>query len=595
MMQALKSILLSLCMLFVSHSALAQATPVTVDVELSRSRVYVGDQLTYQVIVRGTDNPSSPQIEFPDSVRVSYNGRSSHSFTNMRIVNGKRQSVTDQRYSFQYTLTAVESGIITIPAPQITVNGQDITGQSSSFESTLPVHSDADEMLVFVERDKIYLNETVEVECTWWIGNQTSDFSFASTKIPSSFQISPLAPPSGGEKTVRVTMNDIPLVGVVMTGQHFGQNMTKLVFRFSITPEETGSFHLGPIRAVFTRHSGTGQNFRAYIESESIPIQVQLVPSDGQPDGYAGAIGTYRVHTKASNSVVNVGDPIELTYRVVGDEPMAGLDDAPALNQLPGFSDDFRASSEGWRESLPKKSGMREFTTTIRALNPEVDEIPAIGFSSFHPESNSYEIYQSSPIPIEVKAVEVVTLADAVVTGGLSGETISSPDVEHTELTPMQPGLWAHGSVAEILSERDYSYQALIRDPIVISATASGPILYAITMLLGVVRSRDKNHRRILCRAYAHSRQLEKQGQTYQSLRHYLATALDINTESIVSNDAFLLPIDRATAQRASDILSHDEAKPYLNSETHVPSITQAPNLLKEIHTQILDHRLDHP
>ena len=173
MMQALKSILLSLCMLFVSHSALAQATPVTVDVELSRSRVYVGDQLTYQVIVRGTDNPSSPQIEFPDSVRVSYNGRSSHSFTNMRIVNGKRQSVTDQRYSFQYTLTAVESGIITIPAPQITVNGQDITGQSSSFESTLPVHSDADEMLVFVERDKIYLNETVEVECTWWIGNQT--------------------------------------------------------------------------------------------------------------------------------------------------------------------------------------------------------------------------------------------------------------------------------------------------------------------------------------------------------------------------------------------------------------------------------------
>lgn len=576
--------------MFVSNALFAQTDPVTIEVELSRSRVYVGDDLTYQVIVRGAENPPPPEVEFPSGVRAGYNGRSSHSFTTMRIINGRRQSVTDQRFSFQYTLTAIESGSIAIPSPKITINGQTITGQEISFDSALPTKSDSDEILITIERESIYLNETVEAECTWWIGNQTSDFSFASTMIPSTFQISPLEPPPGGQQTVRVIMNGEALIGVVMPGRHFGQDMTKLVFRFSVTPQEAGSFLLGPIRAVFTRHSGTGQNYRAYIESDSIPVVVKHVPIDGRPNGYAGAIGAYRVFTKASNSIVNVGDPIQLIYRVEGKEPMVGLNDAPNLAHLRGF----KASSDGWRETLPKRSGIREFTTTIRAINAQVDEIPPIGFPSFHPETTSYQSYQSRPIPIVVQAVDVVTLSDAIVTGGLSVPNTSS-SWEHIELTPLQPGLWAHGAASEILQENSFSYANLVRSPTVIAVAASGPVLFSITMLIGFVRNREHQQRRVLCRAYAHGRRLEKQGRTHESLCHYLAIALDMNPDSVAANDAFLLPINDECAQSTSQALSHGEAESCLNSSKNqetTPAVSS--NLLRDIHTQVLHHRVEH-
>ena len=65
-------LIVSVHMLMMMYSPLAMARndQVSVEIELSRSSVYVGDELNYQIIVRGADNPTNPMVNFPDSINA---------------------------------------------------------------------------------------------------------------------------------------------------------------------------------------------------------------------------------------------------------------------------------------------------------------------------------------------------------------------------------------------------------------------------------------------------------------------------------------------------------------------------------------------
>lgn len=569
-----------------ANSAFAQSDPVTIDVELSRKRVYVGDDLVMQVVVRGLENPAAPLIDFPESVRVVYNGRSSQSFTSLKVINGRRESVTDHLFRFQYTISVFEASQIEIPAPVIENLGQKYKGNATSFEAVFPTESTTDDIALEIMRSNIYLNESMEVECTWWISEETSELSFSSSLIPESFAIDPLEPPSGGQQRLRVMLNGEALIAVVMPGLYDGKEMTKLVFRFRLTPSQVGSFTLGPIRAVFTRRAGTGRNYRSYIETDPVSVAVEHVPAEGQPKGYEGAIGTYRVVTHASNTIVHVGDPITLTYQVFGDEPMFGIDRSPNLENQIAFQGQFKVASDGWRESKNRQSGMREFTTTIRPIHDRVTEIPPIGFSSFHPQSNSYEMSLSKSIPIDVQAVEVVTLSDAQVTGGLlNREDIANRD--HVPLTKSHPGLWAHQTVDEILDEQAFSTLPSLMNPVSMSIAASGPTAFALSWIIVAFRRRGNQQSQVLCRAYRRCRKLKIAGKVEESFREYIAVVLSLNPDSVVAQDALMLPIHDVDARRVAEVLESQEYKKVgdMDYRTDKPDIQ---GLLKSVHSQVL-------
>lgn len=572
--------------------AVAQGDPVTVEVELSRSRVYVGDELTYQVIVRNADNPPTPQIAFPASVRAQYHGRTSQSFTSMQSINGRTRTVTDQRFSFQYTLTALEQGTISIPAPTVTIDAQQYTGQAASFESLFPVKSDDDDLEMHIDRNEIYQNQTIEVSCVWWIGDQTSDFSLSSTPIPDSFELRGTNPPNRGGQRVTFELHGEQIAGVVDSGIHNGREMTRFAFSFSITPTQTGSFDLGPLRAVFTRLSGAGRGYRAYAESKPIRLTVNPVPDAGKPDGYTGAIGEYQLRTMASNTTVNVGDPITLTLRINAPEPMVGVDNAPSISTDPRFTDRFKIASEGWREVLPRQDGQRVYGITIRALDASVDQIPSIRLPSFSPASGSYKVFESQPIEIAVNPVQEVTLSDAIVTGGSSTTGPASPprrEVERTELTRAMPGLWAHGSVDDLLDQHGFDLGQTLSRPVWIVAVGSGPALFALALVFIAVRRSSDARTRAIRKAYRHARLLDKQGDHARALRVYLSAALGINERAVTADDARQLPIDNETGDSLRAQLNIQERRGYLDR----PDDTNASHagvieLLRRIHKQVL-------
>lgn len=568
----------------------AQNDSITIDVEISRTRVYVGDQLTYQIIVRGVGNPSTPVIDFPDSVRAEFRGRSSQSYTTMRIIQGRNRSVTDRHFSYQYILTAVSVGDISIPAPVITVNGQAYEGKSVSFESLFPIESDTDFLEMNIERNSLYLNETVQIECVWWIGANTTEFSFSSSYFPDSFVFRGMELQSGNAKRIGFEINNNKLVGVLLSGQHDGVEMEKLVFRFSITPTQVGDFDLGPLRTVFTRHSGTGGSYRSYIEAEPIVVSVESVPTVNQPDSYDGAIGSFDLESDASNSVVNVGDPIVLMLRIEGDEPMVGIDDAPNLATDPQFTRNFKVSSEGWRETLPRRSGRRLYETTIRALHEHVDEIPSIRLHSFNPVGSTYEVFKSDAIPISVNPVEEITLSDAVVGSNSADPTRSSPSVEHSELTPAMPGLWAHGSVDELLTEPGLLKPSPFGHPLMIGLAASGPVAFAISLVFATARGSRNPRRKALHKAWKQSQSLDRQGKHAQALRVYIAAALRVNTDALTAQDVAQLPLHEDDANTITSCLIADECDGFFGKGQSIAGdYVHRPELLRDVHQQIVN------
>lgn len=585
-----------LLVMFFAPVAMSQSDQITIDVELSRASVYLGDEVTYQIIVRGSDNPTNPVVSFPDSLNAQYHGRTWQSFTSMRVINGRNSTVTEKRFSFQFTLRAIESGTISIPAPTIEIDGQVYTGQNSSFESILPVESIDDVIEVSLERDEIYLNETVILECAWWIPDQTSEFSFTSSAIPSSFQLFGLEPLQAGTQRIAFDINGQQMLATILDDQLNGVRMTKFVFRMSITPTEQGEFTIGPLRSVFTRQGGSRNAHRAYAQSNTIKVSVRPVPTENQPDGYSGAIGEFQLQTQALNTNVNVGDPIELTLRVRGQEPMVGVTDAPNLSSNPLFVDQFKISSEGWREKLPRQSGQRVYSTTIRALDEHVTQIPSIELPSFNPMTRGYKVYRSLPIDIIVNPVQEVTLSDAVVTGG-TPQVPTEKAIERVELTRAMPGLWAHGSLEELQTNSGFSLIETINNPVQFSILASGPCLFAFSLIFAIRRSRRTPQSHILNRAYRHAQSTTRGGHFADGLRHYVSIASGINTDAMTAQDVFLLPIQDADARLIASSLNDAERVEYVleNTSAQSPvdprqdSRTYDTQLLKRVHLQILN------
>ncbi len=582
-----KIIILLLLMLLSLSSGLSfgqQSTP-TVDVELSRSKVYVGDELTYQIIIRGIDRPADPVIDFPTGVDVVYRGRSSQSFSTTRIINGRNRLVTDRLYSFQYTLTATDVGIISIPSPMLLFEGTQYFGDPISFESIYPIKSDDDIFEVHLNRTHLYVNETVQVECQWIIAAKTTEFSFASSQIPETFNIMGLELQAKGTQQVRFSLGDQQVVGVVVEDKQSGVPVQKLIFRYTITPTESGLFELGPMRVVFTRHSGTGRSYRAYTQSTPITVTVSEVPMQNQPSDYSGVIGEFDLKIHAANTSVNIGDPIGLTLIIQGQEPMGGLDRSLSAVSMSGYSESFKVSSESWREVLPRKRGTRVYETTVRALTDSVERIPPVMLPSFNPLSESFEVYESNSIPIEVQAIEELTLSDAMIVGGLQGP-VDSSDIEYTSLSPLAPKLWAHSSAQDMTRRVGFSLSQTLSNPVWITTIFAGPSLFAFVGTLGFLHKRRdpiRTRQRELMRL---SRSYERQGKHAQSIRLYLSAVLDIDPESVVAQDAQLLSVDEHLKTRIVAVLDSDEQQSFVNHEDSSLSVPiQADGLLNEIRT----------
>ena len=450
----------------------AVADEVTVGAELSRTRAYVGDEIVYQVVVRGGRPDGRPSVSFPSSVRASDAGQSESSRQYLEVVDGRTVRVSESSIVYQYRVTALEPGPVEIPAAIVSLpDGRRLRTEPVRFEALLPRLADGFELRVETDRRRVYLGETVTVAVVWTITDRVGNFDFDTSVFDRTLRIEPAPGPSGGQELTEFRFRGQRAVGaserVFASG---GRQAVRFVFRMRVTPTEPGMREIGPLRVVFDRETAArGGRERVYAESDVLTLDVRPLPTEGRPDAFSGLIGRYELRTLASPTTVNVGDPITLRAELRGPEPMVGADTLPALERTPGF-EGFRVASEGWREEQPRTPGRRVFTTTVRALSDEVRVIPPVVVHAFDPESERYTAVPSDPIQIEVRAVREATLADAVVAPG------GSAAGGRGTIGPADPAFWAAPSMAEVGSAGGLRVAEAFRNPVVIGALGSGPL-----------------------------------------------------------------------------------------------------------------------
>jgi hypothetical protein len=138
------------------------------------------------------------------------------------------------------------------------------------------------------------------------------------------------------------------------------------------------------------------------ITVASVPadFNVLALPSQDHPEGFSGAVGTFRVSSELSTATATVGDPITLRLQVTG----AGNFDRVNTPML--------GSVDHWKTYAPSSSftaadnagyhGRKVFEQPLIAAQPGNETLPGMAFSYFDPEAGRYETVRTAPLSVAV-------------------------------------------------------------------------------------------------------------------------------------------------------------------------------------------------
>ena len=163
-------------------------------------------------------------------------------------------------------------------------------------------------------------------------------------------------------------------------------------------------------------------------ETDPLTITVLPFPENGKPTSFNGAVGDAFSFTTTllTPGEMTVGDKITLLIKISGERDPATVP-MPEVCCQPGYSGFFRLSDLPPTEETTDKT--KTFKVEMRPLTALIKEIPALEFSYFNPEKESYISLRSDPIPIKVSLLS---------TNG--EEELTAPINEKQEILDEHPG-----------------------------------------------------------------------------------------------------------------------------------------------------------
>jgi tetratricopeptide (TPR) repeat protein len=420
------------------------ASAADVQSNLSTQETYVGLPTVLRVAINNAVEHDTPV--FPDVAGLTIESAGPPSRNSQTSwINGRKSQRTSIIYSF--LITPNEEGVFTIPPIPVTADGVTTMTQAVKLVATKSETGD----LLFAEisgnQSSIYVGESLDLTLKFWIRPYRNQEYRVALNEEEMWQcvadstswgmfedrMSELAQERkrpGGRSVLRAdaegTQREFILYEITTTiypdraGTIDAQD-TRLILNYPVT--------LGRSRSPLDIFSGDdffsgtpfgNSGFGSFgsrltiTESRPIvadievqPIEVLPIPTQGRPKSYVGAVGNYLIDVKASPTQVRVGDPITLSINIQGDGPMDVLR-APALSRQAEIAENFKVGDESIAGII--NGNKKTFTTTLRPNSAEVKEIPAIEYSFFNPETESFATITSEPILLEVEEAEILAL-----------------------------------------------------------------------------------------------------------------------------------------------------------------------------------------
>ncbi|HFQ82179.1 MAG TPA: hypothetical protein ENK33_12535 [Desulfobacterales bacterium] len=505
--------LMILTVIFALGAGAALAADISVNAVVDQQHVSVGEGLMLQIQVDGNDSPGVPDLSALTDFKVESLGGQQNSSSSISFVNGQLSKVSHEGYVFNYRLTPLKAGQLTIPALKLKINGRDYFTTPIDVLA-MPPHELRDfKLRLHLEKNTCYVGEPVRLTVTWYIGRDVKGFNFnlpflRNDKLKVRVDSAASGPVNKADIINLTLSGGLEVAARKGTGSLEGLNFTTLSFNLVLVPKEAGSIKLAQstVSAKTLAPQARSRSFSPFfndnffgqslyksvvVPGNPLELTVKPLPTEGRPADFNGLVGNYSLLVLAVPRKVRVGDPITLTIQVAG--PYADYVHLPSLRaQLPAR--DFKvpiemAAGEG-------QGPLKTFTQTVRVRHPGVRSIPPLSLSFFNPKTGRYETVHSRPVPLQVSANRVVTAADAQglgpVIGNKQGLKQAGGGINYNYDTP-----------DALVNEEQAT--AGIPDRLVVGAViALPPLFYLLILLIIVLRRRwpALNSRRAARNAY---------------------------------------------------------------------------------------------
>jgi hypothetical protein len=366
--------------------------------------------------------------------------------TSMQMINGRTTQSTTITYT--YIVEAVSEGNYTIPAAQVTVDGNTFSsnpvtinvggattpppGQTTPAPGTQQPQERASAQDLFIRATTSKTNpyQGEQVIITYNIYTRVSVQQYSTEKIPS-YQ---------GFWSENITASGQPQIRTeLINGETY---RVAEIRRVALFPQRSGELTIEPLevdavvnlpgqrrsRSLFDDFFGgspfdTGRQVRQTIRSNSITMNVRPLPAQSRPAAFKGTVGSnFEVQATLNATEMNVNDAANLRITISGNGNMRMIDmpviNFPANLEVfdPNVSDNIRTSPSGI-------SGSRSFEYIMIPRTAGEFIIPPFIFTYFDPSQQTYITRQTPEFIIQVTDE-----------AGLAGEPSDMPNREDVRL-----------------------------------------------------------------------------------------------------------------------------------------------------------------
>ena len=407
---------------------------------LSTATAGVGELIEYELTIEGAGAPDDPTFPQVDGLEV----RGTSHGSQLSIVNAN----VSRRVTITYTLVAKREGKFTIPAIEIDVDGKKLKTQPANLVVAPGEATNAAGDLAFaniwVEKKTAYLGEIVPLELRLYLD---SDARWNLQAMPpltgDGFTIQPMGKPS---------QRDVPLAG---------KTYHLVTFRTVVTPGKAGRLSIGPVTVplLVSKPSKNPAQYRLFsprfdsmqemkVEAPVMEMQVKLLPGEGRPKDFSGAIGKFEFAGTGTPDRVKVGEPVSMKLTIKGRGNFDRIDQPPL------------ADPTGWTTYSAKQNfepgdvlGTDGVKTFELPVTPTVKKnaMPVFAFSFFDSDAGKYVTLKTAAAPLQVdgEPVSASVVAGANGSGGTKSEQPKeepkAPAVQDILANLPEPGALAGG------------------------------------------------------------------------------------------------------------------------------------------------------
>ena len=339
-------------------------------------------------------------------------------FEGFRVLMGPFQTIGSswvngvRSYSktYSYTLAPTERGIFTIKQASIVINGKTYKTTPKKVEVTAAVDKPSDQMtaddiaaqnlhlVAEVSKGNPYLNEAISVVYKLYVSPSINVSNFRPLDNPTYNNF---------------WSQDIPVSSYnVKNGTYEGKSYRYVILkRVVLYPQKSGALEIEPLSLDVTLEVPTNRRdffgqpvytqTNKTVSAGRRTILVKALPTQGQPDDFSGAVGSFRFNVSTSKKTLKATESLQAIVEVEGKGNLK-LFQLPAL-EMPGSLEVYEPEyNESVRTTLSGMQGKVSNNYTVVPSFKGKYPIPPISFSYFDPADATYKTLTSQEINIDV-------------------------------------------------------------------------------------------------------------------------------------------------------------------------------------------------